>query len=74
VFGLPVNPLVFLGLYALVCVGALVAGVRMSRGAPPEGVTADQARRFGRLLMMAATAMILFLVAIIVHGDLKVTT
>jgi len=34
----------------------------------------EQARRFGRLLMMAATAMLLFLVAAIVHGDLKVTT
>jgi hypothetical protein len=66
------SPLVFLGLYALVCVGALVAGVRMSRGAPPEGVTADQAKRFGRLLMMSATALLIIPAALWFHGDLKV--
>jgi len=29
-------------------------------------------RRFGRLLMMGATAMLLFLGAVIVHGDLPI--
>jgi hypothetical protein len=38
---------------------------------PPGEITVDQARRFGRLLMMAATAMLLFLIALWVHGDLK---
>jgi len=37
---------------------------------PPSGTTVEQVRRFGRLLMMASTAMLLFLVAVIVHGDL----
>jgi len=62
-------------LFALVCAGAFAAGLRFYRTAEArEGVSVDQARRFGRLLMMASTAMILFLVAVIVRGDFKVTT
>jgi hypothetical protein len=58
-------------LFALVCVGAFLVGYRFFRMAePPGGATVEQVRRFGRLLMMAATAMLLFLVAIIIHGDL----
>ena len=39
---------------------------------PPADTTIEQSRRFGRLLMMASTALFLFLVAAIVHGDLAV--
>jgi hypothetical protein len=39
---------------------------------PPAGATVEQVRRFGRLMMMGATAMLLFLVAVIVRGDLPV--
>ena len=61
--------------FALVCAGAFAVGLRFYRTAEArEGVSVDQARRFGRLLMMASTAMILFLVAVIVRGDFKVTT
>jgi hypothetical protein len=38
---------------------------------PPGGTSVEQARRFGRLLMMASTGLLLFLIAIIVHGDLR---
>ena len=65
------SPLPFAILFALVCVGAFLVGLRFYRmGEPPSGTTIDQARRFGRLMMMAATAMLLFLGAAIVHGDL----
>ena len=68
---LPVTPLVFATLFALVCVGAFLCGLRFYRmGEAPSGTTIDQSRRFGRLMMMAATAMLLFLGAAIVHGDL----
>jgi hypothetical protein len=68
------NPLVFAILFALVCVGSFLMGLRFFRMAdPPGGVTVEQVRRFGRLLMMAATAMLIFLVAIVVHGDLPLT-
>ena len=64
--------LLVLGLYALVSVGAFLLGLRFFRmNRPPEGVTGDQAKRFGRLLMMAATALIIFPVAAWLHGDLK---
>jgi hypothetical protein len=67
-----VNPLVFLGIYALVCVAAFAFGARFYRSAePPEGVAGDQAKRFGRLLMMAATALAIIPVAAWLHGDLK---
>ncbi|MFL6800869.1 MAG: hypothetical protein ACJ8EQ_03770 [Sphingomicrobium sp.] len=66
------SPLLGIGLWALVCVAAFLAGLRFYRMAEPPGeITVDQARRFGRLLMMAATAMLLFLIALWVHGDLK---
>ena len=66
------SPLVFAILFALVCAGTFLLGLRAFRMAePPSGATAEQVRRFGRLLMMAATAMLIFLVAIVIHGDLK---
>ena len=66
------SPLVFAILFALVCVAAFLVGWRFLRMAePPSGATVDQVRRFGRLMMMAATAMLIFLVAIVIHGDLK---
>jgi hypothetical protein len=68
-----VSPLIFAILFALICVAMLVIGLRFFRMAePPEGASLDQVRRFGRLMMMAATAMLLFLGAVIIHGDLKV--
>jgi len=69
----PVSPLLFAILFALVCVGAFLVGLRFYRMTqPPEGTTVEQVRRFGQLTMMASTALLLFLVAIIVHGDLNV--
>ncbi len=69
---MPVSPLVFAILFALVCAGMFLLGLRAFRMAePPGGATVEQVRRFGRLLMMAATAMLIFLVAIVIHGDLK---
>ena len=66
------SPLVFLGLYALICVGAAYAGYRMYHGSTaPEGVTPDQAKRFGRLLMMSATMLLIVPAALWFHGDLK---
>jgi hypothetical protein len=56
--------------FALVCAAMFLAGLRFTRTAePPGGTTVEQARRFGRLMMMSATAMLLFLVAVIVRGD-----
>ena len=70
---MPVSPLLFAILFALVCVGAFLVGLRFYRMTqPPEGTTVEQVRRFGQLTMMASTALLLFLVAIIVHGDLNV--
>ncbi|HZC38622.1 MAG TPA: hypothetical protein VE221_08105 [Sphingomicrobium sp.] len=66
------TPLVFAILFALVCAGMFLLGLRVFRMAePPGGVTLEQARRFGRLMMMAATALLLFLVAAIARGDLR---
>jgi hypothetical protein len=51
-----------------------LVGLKFFRMAePPSGTTIEQAQRFGRLMMMAATAMFLFLVAVIVHGDFALT-
>ena len=67
------SPLIFAILFAAMCVGAFLVGLRFYRMAePPEGASADQVKRFGRLMMMASTAMLLFLAAVIVRGDLKV--
>jgi hypothetical protein len=67
------SPLFIAILFALMCIGAFLVGLRFYRMAePPEGTTVEQARRFGRLLMMASTALLLFLVAVIVHGDLRI--
>ncbi|HKX93033.1 MAG TPA: hypothetical protein VJM15_11500 [Sphingomicrobium sp.] len=69
------SPLLVAILFALVCAAAFGVGLRAWRAsAPRDGVTVEQSKRFGRLLMMAATAMLLFLVAVIVRGELKVTT
>jgi hypothetical protein len=66
------SPLVFAILFALVCAGTFLMGLRAFRMAePPGGATTEQVRRFGRLLMMASTAMLIFLVAIVVHGDFR---
>jgi cytochrome bd-type quinol oxidase subunit 1 len=69
------TPLVVAIAFGLVCAAAFAMGLRAYRTADPrEGVTVDQARRFGRLMMMTSTTLLLFLIAIIAHGDLKVTT
>jgi len=68
----PVNPLVFIALWAAVCVGAFLIGLRFFRMTEPHGaITVAQAQRFGRLMMMSATAMLFFLGAIWLHGDLE---
>jgi hypothetical protein len=68
-----VSPLIFAILFALVCAAMFLVGLRFFRmGEPPHGASVEQVRRFGRLMMMASTAMLLFLGAVIVHGDLKV--
>jgi hypothetical protein len=68
------NPLVFIALWVAMCAAAFVTGLRFFRTTEPrDGVAVDQARRFGRLLMMAATAMLLFLGAAWLHGDLELS-
>jgi cytochrome bd-type quinol oxidase subunit 1 len=58
-------------LFALICVAAFFAGWRLSRTAePPADTTIEQARRFARLLMVASTTLLIFLLAVIIHGDL----
>jgi hypothetical protein len=70
----PVSPLVFAIFFAVVCAAMFLLGLRFFRMAePPSGTTVEQVRRFGRLMMMAATAMLLFLVAVIVRGDFPIT-
>jgi hypothetical protein len=70
----PVSPLAFAILFGLVCAAAFALGLRFYRASEPRGdISVEQARRFGRLLMMGSTGMILFLIAIIVRGELKVT-
>ena len=69
------SPLVVAIAFGVICAAAFAMGLRAYRTTEPrDGVTVEQAQRFGRLLMMAATAMLLFLVAVIFHGDFKVTT
>ena len=69
---MPVNPFVFIALWAAVCVGVFLVGLRFFRMTEPKGgITVAQAQRFGRLMMMSATAMLFFLGAIWLHGDLK---
>ena len=66
------NPLVFIAVWVAVCAGAFLLGLRFFRSTEPRGdITVVQAQRFGRLLMMAATAMLFFLGAIWLHGDLE---
>lgn len=60
-------------LFAFVCVGGFLVGLRFTRMTEaPSGATVEQARRFGRLMMMASTGLLLFLIAVIVHGDLRI--
>jgi hypothetical protein len=69
---MPMNPTLVIALFAFVCVGGFLVGLRFYRMTePPGGTSVEQARRFGRLLMMASTGLLLFLIAIIVHGDLR---
>jgi hypothetical protein len=71
--GLPVSNLVFAILFALVCAAVFAVGLKFFRMTePPEGATVEQVKRFGRLMMMAATIMLLFLGAVIVRGDFPV--
>jgi hypothetical protein len=66
-----VTPLIVAILFGLVCAGAFSLGLRFFRMAePPGGVSVEQARRFGRLLMMSSTAMFLFMIVLIVRGEL----
>jgi len=68
-----VSPTFVVALFAFVCVGGFLVGLRFYRMTePPSGTTVEQARRFGRLLMMASTGLLLFLVAVILHGDFRV--
>jgi len=68
------SPLVVAILFGLVSAGTFALGLRAYRATEPrEGVTVEQSQRFGRLLMMGSTALLLFLVAVIVRGELKVT-
>jgi hypothetical protein len=67
------QPLVFLGLWLLVCAGCFTMGLRFYRMTEPlnEQVTAEHAKRFGRLMMMSSVTMMLFAGAAWFHGDLK---
>jgi hypothetical protein len=70
-----VKPIVLAVLWTLPPVGGFLIGLRFFRLAePPSGATIEEARRFGRLLMMGAAAWLLFLglIAVIIHGDLLV--
>ena len=68
------SPLVVIALWVLVCLGAFALGYRFYRATEPRGdISVDQSRRFGRLLLMSATAMLLFLGAILARGELKVS-
>ena len=70
---LPVSPALVAALFGFVCVAAFLIGLRFYRMTePPAGTSVGQARRFGRLLMMASVAMFLFLIGVIAHGDLGV--
>ncbi len=71
---MPMNPLVVAIAFGLVAAAAFALGLRAYRTVTPrEGVTVEQAQRFGRLMMMASTALLLFLVAVIVRGEFRVT-
>lgn len=68
------SPLAFSALFALVSAAAFAVGLRFYRMTEPRaGISVDQARRFGRLMMMAATGLLLFLAVVLVRGELKVT-
>ena len=71
---MPISPLIVAILFALVCAAMFLVGLKFFRMAePPSGTTIEQAQRFGRLMMMGATAMLLFLAAVIIHGDFPIT-
>ena len=59
-------------MFGFVCIGGFFVGLRFYRMTEPAaGTTVEQTRRFGRLMMMASTGLLLFLIAVIVHGDLR---
>jgi len=61
----------FIALWLLVCVAAFLTGLRFYRmKEPTDDISVAQARRFGRLLMMAASAMVLFALAAFFHSGL----
>ena len=65
------TPSLFSFLFALVCVAAFLVGLKFFRTAEPrEGASLEQTRRFGRLLMMVSTAMLLFLGIALYRGEL----
>ena len=66
------SPTFVVALFAFVCIGGFLVGLRFYRMTEPTGgTTVEQTRRFGRLMMMASTGLLLFLIAVIVHGDLR---
>ena len=67
------SPILVVIAFAAICAAAFAVGLRFYRmtEAPGADVSVAQARRFGRLLMMAATGMLLFVGAAWLHGDLK---
>jgi hypothetical protein len=69
----PVSALLVPILFGLACAAAFLVGLRFFRTTEPRGdITVEQARRFGRLMMMSSTAMFLFMIVLIVRGDLPV--
>jgi len=60
-----------IALWLLVCVAGFLTGLRFYRmKEPTDDISVAQARRFGRLLMMAASAMVLFALAAFFHSGL----
>jgi hypothetical protein len=67
-----VSPLVVAFVYVAICAAAFLLGLRFFRMTEPRGdISVEAGRRFGRLLMMGATMLLVFLAALWLHGDLK---
>ena len=73
--GVPVNPLVFIGLGVLVCPGAFPVGLRFLSARPSRGGEISPTRRgaSAALLMMGATCCVVLPRRSGFHGDLKLT-